>query len=441
MIITRRSAILSTVFGTGYVGLRALATGLPVGLLLNPRKALADPALTCASQSKAQYVIFNTSVNGDPINPNVPGCYLDPNIVHPTDPTMAPTPLSIGGQMYTAAAPWAALPQSVLNQTQFWHIMTDTPVHPKEPDVLELMGATQAGEMFPSVLAKALAPCLNTIQPQPVSVGGPNPAETIYYEGAPLAILQPTALSATLTNPTGPLSNLQPLRDQTMNQLYDLYKNGASPAQQQYIDSLVTSQSQVRNIKQSLLSQLSAIKDDTQTSQITAAIALIQMNVAPVIGVHISFGGDNHHDVTNGEDLYDETTQSVAGVQAIGAMMSQLQSAGLQNKVTFMTLNVFGRTIGPGNTAGRQHNPNHQVSIAIGSQLKPGVYGAVTPVAPDYGATAINSQTGAGNSSGDIQPIDTLVAYAMTMLASLGASPSVITSPNGSGKVVSAALA
>ena len=35
-VITRRDAILSTLFGAGAVGLRALATGLPASLLLNP---------------------------------------------------------------------------------------------------------------------------------------------------------------------------------------------------------------------------------------------------------------------------------------------------------------------------------------------------------------------------------------------------------------------
>ena len=49
--------------------------------------------------------------------------------------------------------------------------MTNTPVHPKEPDVLKLMGATYAGEMLPSLLAKQLAPCLGTIQAQPISLG------------------------------------------------------------------------------------------------------------------------------------------------------------------------------------------------------------------------------------------------------------------------------
>ena len=91
-MITRREALLSSLFGAGYVGLRALATGLPASLLLRPRVALADPSAStmCAAQSKAQFVIFNTSGAGDPINASVPGTYEDTKIVHSLDPTMAP---------------------------------------------------------------------------------------------------------------------------------------------------------------------------------------------------------------------------------------------------------------------------------------------------------------------------------------------------------------
>lgn len=439
MIVTRRSTLLTTLFGAGCVGLRALATGLPVSLLLNPRKALADGSTPCADKSKAQYVIFQTSGSGDPINASAPGTYEDSKIVHSSDPTMAPTNLTIGGQTYKAAAPWATLPASVLARTQFWHIMTDTPIHPKEPQVLQLMGATQslANEMFPSLLAKALAPCLGTIQQQPICVGAASPSEALSFGGAVQPIVPPTALKTTLANPTGPLTQLQPLRDQTLNSLYDLYKNGASSAQRQYIDSLVTSQQQVRNIKQSLLNALTSITDDSADSQVLAAVTLIQMQVAPVVSIHVPFGGDNHRDI----GLANETTQTVSGVATIASLMSQLQSAGLQDQVSFMSLNVFGRTIGPGNTDGRQHNQNHQVSLVIGKPFKGAVIGGVAPVGSDYGATTIASKTGAGGSSGDIQAIDTLSAFAMTMLASVGADPTVLTSPAGTAKVVGAALA
>src|SRR4051812_41468157 len=120
-MLDRRQAILSTLFGTGLVGLRALATGLPASLLLNPRKALAGAAFSAASD-KAQFIIFNTSGAGDPINTSVPGTYDDPNILHSADAKMAPGTLSLGGKTYTAARPWTMLPREVLDRTTFWHL-------------------------------------------------------------------------------------------------------------------------------------------------------------------------------------------------------------------------------------------------------------------------------------------------------------------------------
>jgi Protein of unknown function (DUF1501) len=437
-MMNRRQALLSTLFGAGYVGLRALATGLPAAFLLDPRRALAQQAAPCpGSSSGAQYIIFSTSGSGDPINASVPGTYEDPSIVHSQDPTMAPTSLTLSGQTYTAAAPWATLPQTVLDRTCFWHIMTNTPIHPQEPNVLELMGVTEAGEMLPSILSKQLAPCLGTIQSQPISLGAATPSEALLYGGQALPIIPALALKATLTSPPGPLTNLQPLRDQTMNQLYDLYKNSANTAQRAYIDSLVTSQQQVRNISQTLLGQLSSIKDNTALSQVTAAVTLIQMKVTPVIAVHIPFGGDNHRDIA----LAAETTQTVSGVATIAALMSQLAAAGLQDQVTFMSLNVFGRTIGPGNTDGRQHNMNHQVSLSIGKPFRGGVIGGVAPLAGDYGALPITSATGQGSASGDIPALQTLGSFGQTMLAAVGVQPSVISEQITTGKVVAGALA
>jgi hypothetical protein len=435
--LDRRHALLSTLFGAGYVGLRALATGLPASLLVRPRAALAQSTPPgCAAPGKAQFVVLSTSANGDPINASAPGTYEDPAIVHSPDPAMAPAPLVLGGKTYTAATPWTTLPAAVLSRTVFFHLMTNTPVHPKEPEVLELMGATPAGEMLPSLLAKALAPCLGTIQTQPICIGAATPSEALSYSGTTLPIVPPLALKATLANPAGPLSQLQPLRDQTMNQLYDLYKNGASPAQRQYVDSMVTSQGQVRNLSQDLLAALGDIQDNTADSQVTAAITLIQMKVAPVVTIHIPFGGDNHHDV----GLATETSQTVAGTKTIAGLMSALAAAGLQDQVTFMTLNVFGRTLRPSTPNGRQHNPNHQVSLAIGRPFNGGVVGAVGPVQSDYGALPIDSKSGAGVAGGNIKAVDTLAAFGMTMLAAVGADPTVLTSPASTGAVISGAL-
>jgi hypothetical protein len=436
-MITRRQALLSTLFGTGMIGLRALATGLPATFLLNPRRALADmPASGCPDPTKAQFIIFNTSGQGDPINANVPGTYDDPKVVHSLDPAMAATPLTINGQMQTAALPWSTLPQAVLDRTCFWHTMTDTPVHPKEPDVLKLMGSTAAGEMLPSLLAKQLAPCLGTVQMQPLCLGATSPAEGLSFGGSALPIVPALALKSTLTNPAGPLTDLQPLRDQTLNQLYDLYSNGATSAQKAYIDSMVASQAQVRNLNQNLLNALSSIKDNTAASQVLAAVTLIQMKVTPVISIHIPFGGDNHRDI----GLATETAETVSGVQTIATLMQALDSAGLTDQVLFASLNVFGRTIGPGNTDGRQHNPNHQVSITIGKSIRGGVVGGIAPASTDYGATGVDSKTGLSSSNGDIPPLATLASYGQTLLAAVGVDPSVIVTQVTSGSVVSGVL-
>jgi hypothetical protein len=431
---TRRQALIRTLFGAGAVGLRALATGIPAAFLLDPKRALANGL--CAAPSKAQYFVLSTAGGGDPINAYAPGTYADPAIVHSADPQMAPTTISLKGQQLTAGKPWSTLPQSVLDRTTFWHLMTGTPIHPKEPDVLKLMGASPAHEMLPSLLAKATAPCLNTVQAQPLSVGGQGPGEALSYDGSVMPIIPPVALKDTLTSALGPLTNLQAVRDQTMQQIYAMYRTTATKAEKAFIDATVNTQSQVRNLNQSLLSALSTITDNSVASQISATVTLLQMNIAPVISIHIPFGGDNHADM----NLVTETAQTVSGVASIASLMAQLASAGLQDKVTFMTLNVFGRTLktngGAPATTGRNHNANHQVSVTIGAPFKAGVIGAVAPVAGDYGATAVSSTTGAGGAGGDIAAGDTLPSFAQTLLQAVGGDPSVISR----GKVITAAL-
>jgi hypothetical protein len=424
---------MSTLFGAGAVGLRALATGLPAALLLDPRRVLADNPQPSAPNPNAQFILFHTSGNGDPINASVPGTYEDAKIVHSLDPALAPVALSLAGTQVTAATPWSTLPQKMLDRTVFWHLMTNTPVHPKEPEVLQMMGATDAAEMLPSLLAKQLAQDLGTIQSQPISLGAASPSEALSFDGQALPSIPPLALKATLANRIGPLTQLQPLRDQALSQLYDLYKNDATPVQRRYIDSMVTSQSQVRNIEQGLLDQLSAIKDNTAPSQVLAALTLVQMKVTPLIALHIPFGGDNHRDPA----LATESAQTVSGVAAIAALLAQLDALGFADKVTFMSLNVFGRTLGPGNQDGRQHNPLHQVSITIGKAFKGGVIGGVGPVAPDYGALPIDSKTGRGGAGGDIDPKESLGAFGKTMLAAVGGDTQKVKT----GKIVTAALA
>jgi len=121
-------------------------------------------------------------------------------------------------------------------------------------------------------------------------------------------------------------------------------------------------------------------------------------------------------------------------------LMQTLDSAGLTDQVMFATLNVFGRTLGPANTDGRQHNENHQVSLTIGKSIRGGVVGGLTQVDKDYGATGVDSKTGQSGTSNYISPIDTLASYGQTLLAAVGVDPSVISAQISSGTVVSGVL-
>jgi Protein of unknown function (DUF1501) len=476
MKLTRRDALSAALFGGGMIGLRSLVTGLPAKFLMNPKKALADMTDAGCVAQNPQFIIFNTSGQGDPFACNAPGTYNDGgwgtgmnfgSLVHPSDAQSGvtgidPQQITLGGRNYQAAGPWTMLGAgtgnaNVLGQTSVCHIMTDTPVHPKEPQVLELMGATQYQEMFPSLLAKSLGPCLGTLQTQPISIGALTPSEALSFAGQALPTIPPSALKATLTNPTGMLSNskVMTLRDQTLQQMHDWYENGGvqvSAAQKQYLDSYITAQSQVRGISQSMLSMLDSIGGKGSTSnsdQITAAIALILMNVAPVIAVHFPFGGDNHSDA----NFANEAAQTVTGMQAIRDLFNQLPMAAngvkdLTQSVSFLSLNVFGRTMDAAqNTSGRNHNPNHEVSMMIGPGFNGGVYGGVNAPNTNAGQTAgdwacmpINSTTGAPSTSGDITPVNTLASWAKTAMRGVGIDDATVEAQIQGGTVIQAAL-
>src|SRR6185312_4022231 len=135
-----------------------------------------------------------------------------------------------------------------------------------------------------------------------------------------------------------------------------------------------------------------------------------------------------------------ETAQTVSGVATLAALMQQLAAAGLADQVSVMSLNVFGRTLGPASADGRQHNENHQVSITIGKPFAGGVIGGVGPVAGDFGAVAFDSRTGRPATGGDVAPLGSLVSFGRTMMAAVGADPATIGSAIPGGTVVSAAL-
>jgi hypothetical protein len=457
-MIRRREAMLQMLFGAGLVGLRAMASGVPASVLLDPRRAMAAPTAGGAGGVDAatpafanpQFVIYSTSFNGDPVNCNAPGTYDDPKIYHPGDPSMASTPMTFGSRSVNGAKVWSTLGPSVLGQTCFFHHGTYTIIHPDEVKVLGLLGQVTGGEMLCSLLSRELSGPLGTVRPQPLSLGGGGAIEAIFYQGQPQAFLTPTTLASVLAAPTSGLgtANLVSLRDKTLDSLNAYARSMGNQAQKNFIDQYATSVSQLRTLQHGLLGSLSAIKDDSQDSQIQAALILFQMKVTPVVTVHVGFGGDNHGDT----GLATEIAGHQTGVASIAKMMQAIASANLQGKVTFVMSNVFGRTMVSGyNANGRQHNDRHHVTVMIGSNVKGSVIGGPTLAAgaapgggggsSEYAALPIDSATGLGAASGDIPYGATMASMGKTVAAAAGLPPSLIAQNILSGTIVHPALA
>jgi hypothetical protein len=452
-MLKRRDALLGALFGSGYIGLRALATGLPAWFLANPSKANAQE-LACAINAKEnlQYLIVSSSSQGDPLNCNVPGTYEAPEIIHPLAVELAPTAVTLGQKTVNAALPWAstevggALAPATLARTNFFHHTTKSTVHGDQPKVMKLMGGMNRNEMLVSAYAKHLAPCFGTVQAEPVAVGARgNATELVSFSGRTLPSISPTQLKQLLTGArNSPLVKLRTVRDASLAKLNAMAKADSTGIQKQFLDTLATSRAQVRQLAEALATTLTGITADDVNGQALAAAALISANVTPVVTMHIGFGGDNHTDT----DLADEATQTVTGVQGIQAVMNALATLGLTDKVTFATLNVFGRNLnGIAKTVGRtgrDHYGNHSVAVLIGKNIAPGITGGVALNSNmAHAATDIDSATGAGMPGGDVPVAQSHVAMARTLGVALGI-PAADLNPDFSvsagGKVIASAL-
>ncbi len=435
----RRTILLTGLFGAGWLGLRSLATGVPSSILADPIKsAAADPAACTAT--KPQYIYWLTSGSGDPLNANVPGTYEDPDIYHTSDVTMTPMAMTFGGKSVNAAKPWATLDSTILARTSFFHHATYTNSHGDAAKVNRLMGAVQRQEMLVSFLAKSLAPCLNTVQGQPSVLSN----NLITYNGGVMPTLSPQNLQQVLLSPTGPLANLQTIRDSHLDQLNALYRTSGNTSQKAILDQYALSQNEARSLSQQLLSDLSAINGkDSRADQNIAAAVLFKMNVSPVAVGGYSFGGDNHGDA----GLKGEAAQTVASVAAITDFMTRVTAYGMKDQVTMAFQNVFGRTLNmkahSGDGDGRNHNANHHCTVMIGAGFKASLIGGVKlqTNGNDFQATGVDSASGASNDGGDIPYADTLGSVGKTLGAACGVAQIDLDTQITSGKVVKAALA
>ena len=129
--------------------------------------------------------------------------------------------------------------------------------------------------------------------------------------------------------------------------------------------------------------------------------------------------------------------------------MNALSMLGLADKVTFATLNVFGRNLNGiskvESRSGRDHYGNHSVMLMIGKNVKPGVIGGVAKGGSSgaYVASAIDSASGTAAMGGDIPAAETHVSAARTLGAALGIPDDLLAADftaSAGGKIVRRAL-
>ena len=432
----RRSLLGGAAAAGGGLLLSSLATGIPAHILLDPLSASAE-------EPEGKMLILSSSSQGDPFNANVPGCYGHPELYHPQDPLMEESALTMSGQSYTAAKPWADLPQGILDRTLFFHHATFTPVHGELGRVQKMMDATEKNDMLIALLARELAPRLGTVQADPVSLGA-NGGELLSSAGRILGNVAPTSVRQALGGVDGPLKDLQSMRDKHIDRMYKLYRDHGTPSQRTMLEAWARSRDEVRNISLALIGMLDQITGNDAANQVICAGVLVAMKIAPCISIHLDFGRDNHNDT----DFTEETTKHLESIGHLETLMTNLdamKSAGtLTHDVLVGSLNVFGRTLKKKGYGGRDHNKGHHVTMLMGTGIKGGVIGGVelNPGGTEYVAQEIDSATGAGVAvgGGDIPFEESLGAMGKTMGAALGVSAERMDEILSLGKAVPTAL-
>lgn len=431
---TRRNLLRGALLGAGAVGLRSLVTGLPRGFLETGSVAhAADPV-------EPHYLIVCNAQQGDPINANAPGTYVD-GTEHNPSALLAETETSLGSTIVTAAKPWAELSEDLRARMAFVHHRTYTNAHPEMSKVLAGHGAVSSldsnvSEQFPSVLAGYLTNPLATIQAEPATIG----FTPLTFQGRPLDLIKPTELQALFSAPEDLQGTLRALRDAELDAIYGELRTSGTAAQRAFFDRYALGREQARQIGADLgelLTRVPVDADDTNggRDQVIAAVALLKLNIAPVVGIEIPFGGDNHGDST----LAQEAAETVSGVATIQLLWDELKAAGLAEKTTFANLNVFGRTLKRNGGGGRDHNGDHHAMCIFGPRINGGMAGGIEE-GRDFGATGIDSATGASTADGDITPDESLESVFRTLGTAVGVPEEVLDTTVAGGKVISSIL-
>lgn len=412
---------------------RSLASGIPLGVLLDPLSASAEePSL------EAPVLILSSSAAGDPFSCNVPGTYGVEGALHPAG--LKTSNISLAGQSFEAAAVWGTgqdgfFSQAQLDRTLFFHHASGTPIHGDMDRVQRMLDTTDNNDMLISLLANKLSQKHPTgyIQADPISLGATRGGELLTAGGRNISNASPQAVKQALLGVDATFNEtaVRQARDETLKAIEALYKARGSAGQLRLLDAWAESRTRVRNLPDDLKGDLAGVSGDSQQDQIATAAVLAAARIAPVITIHLDFGGDNHADNELAEEIarHEGTPDAPGGPQLLGNLMTNLENKIVGTKTaaehTFVgVLNVFGRTFvdktiaDPTRNQGRDHNRNHNVLLLQGPSIIGGVVGGLEKRGENYSAMSIDAGNGKGiaNGGGDI-PLEASLASAGKTLA------------------------
>lgn len=429
--LSRREALIAGAMGMGSLPLRSLVTGLPVPFLLG----LNNPAL--AQSTDMKYLVISQQDAGDPVNANSPGTYEFGAIDHPdADGFRTPTTFNLGSQSVRAAQPWADLPAGLRSRMAFWNHSTFANAHPDFPGVRRFNGAMkgvdgEGTDEMSSMIAQETQASLGTTLTESVTVGG----DSVFFGGRGLPKFKPNEIKGLFSSNINNLDRMIQMRDNTIDDTYRQIKNNGTPAQKRFLDAYAKGRQEAITLGDSLGALISGIQGNDEVAQAQMAVALIQLNVTPVVTMGLNFGRDNHGD----NDLADEVDQTTSAMTAIRAFWNGINAAGLDDRVIFASLNTFGRTLKRNGAGGRDHNGNHHHMFVFGQGIKGGIVGGMEAKAGDFSATGINASTGKSNNA-DIPFEETLPAVGKTLAKAVGIPNGRINTRINGGKIITGAL-
>ena len=156
------------------------------------------------------------------------------------------------------------------------------------------------------------------------------------------------------------------------------------------------------------------------------AFTVFRRRVTPVVVLEFPAGGDNHADGS----LENEITETIRAVDGMRILWEKLVEAELAGRVTFATLDVFGRTLRRNASGGRGHNDAHHGMVMAGPKIKPGVVGGVDFDGNQFRATPI----------GDVPADQTLESAGKTLMKAVGIADDRLSPRIAGGRVVDSAL-